>query len=115
MSKGHTESVARGLVRPRPRREAVGADWGMVSAEKLRDTISAVTLRGGALRFGYTRDGGAYALGIYGLGETYTEYLRPSDNVEGFLDELAEAFRESGKPVAAALDSGQVKKAHEGL
>jgi len=111
MAKNRTESVAKGFNRPRPRKETIGADWGMVPAEKLQETISAVTLRGGALRFGYTRDGGAYALGIYGLGEPYTEYVRPSDDIEGFLDELTEAFRDQIKPQVPAVDVGEARKA----
>lgn len=47
MAKNRTESVAKGFNRPRPRKETIGADWGMVPAEKLQETISAVTLRGG--------------------------------------------------------------------
>jgi len=92
MSRGKTEQIARGLVRPRPRRESLGADWGTVDAVLLRDSVATISLRGGAVRLGYTRDGGAYAIGVYGLGEPYTEYVRPSEDVEGYLRELAEAF-----------------------
>lgn len=110
MPRNRTESIAKGLIRPRPRKETIGADWGMLDAELLRESISAVTLRGGALRFGYTRDGGAYALGIYGLGEPYTEYIRPSEDVEGFLQEVMAAFRDQVQPVVAAVDAGQAPK-----
>lgn len=71
------------------------ADWGSVDASLLRRAIAAASGAGGALRFGYTQDGGAYALGIYGDGDTpYTEYLRPQDDVDAFLLDVAETFEE---------------------
>lgn len=47
---------------------------------------------GGALRFGYSRDGGAYAVGIYGDGEPYTEFVRPGEDMDSFLEEVCELF-----------------------
>jgi hypothetical protein len=53
-----------------------------------------VALAGGALRLGYTADGGAYAIGVYGDGpEAYTEYIRPSENLDKVLSELEQTFR----------------------
>jgi hypothetical protein len=83
----------------------------MVDPNVLRDTVSAVTLRGGALRFGYTRDGGAYALGIYGLGDPYTEYIRPSEDIEAFLQEVTTAFRDQLEAPQGVVDSGQAARA----
>lgn len=75
------------------RDEAVAADWGKVDAEVIRRTIVAVCRAGGALRFGYTSDGGAFALGVYGDGpEPYTEYMRPGSDVAETLTELAQVF-----------------------
>ena len=68
------------------------ADWGGVNAEVLRDAIQTVARQGGALRFGYSRDGGAYAIGVLGDGEPYTEYLRPTDDVEEYLRILIEQW-----------------------
>lgn len=70
------------------------ADWGGVDAKVLQWTIAVVASKGGALRIGYTSDGGAYAVGIYGDGEPYTEYIRPGDDVEGFLRDLAGYFED---------------------
>lgn len=67
------------------RRHSVSADWLLADAELLREAIATVARDGGALRFGYTRDGGAYALGILGDGEPYTEYVRPSDDINEWL------------------------------
>lgn len=70
------------------------ADWMSVSPEALQFAIAAAAWRGGAIRFGYTRDGGAYAIGVYGDGEPYTEYLPPGSDVDKWLKELGEFFRE---------------------
>jgi len=75
------------------RRNEVGiADYDLVDAELIRSAISAAAGAGGAIRFGYSRDGGAYAVGIYGDGDPYTEYVRPSEGLDGFLRELEESF-----------------------
>jgi hypothetical protein len=47
---------------------------------------------GGALRLGYTKDGGAYAVGIYGDGTPFTEYIPPSDSVEDYLRGVIEDY-----------------------
>jgi hypothetical protein len=71
----------------------VTADWGRVDAEQLRSTVEVVTQFGGALRFGVTRDGGAYSLGIYGDGpEPYTVYVRPNEDLNEILAELEQTF-----------------------
>lgn len=70
------------------------ADWATVEAETLKSCIVVVALAGGALRLGYTADGGAYAIGVYGDGpEAYTEYVRPSENIEQVLKQLEQTFR----------------------
>jgi len=66
------------------------ADWASVNAELLRRAIAAVGARGGAIRFGYTRDGGAYAVGLLGDGDPYTEYLRPSDDIDAYFEGVIE-------------------------
>jgi len=70
-----------------------GANWATVDAGVVLATICKVTAAGGALRFGYTLDGGAYALGVYGDGAApYTEYVRPSEDIERVLSELGAVF-----------------------
>lgn len=78
----------------RPKVDIVpSADWDRVDAEQLRSTIAMCALHGGALRLGYTRDGGAFSIGIYGDGpEAYTVYVRPNENMEEFLVELEQTF-----------------------
>lgn len=70
------------------------ADWSQVSSDAIRDAIVQVSNMGGALRFGYSRDGGAYSIGVYGLQpQPFTEYLRPGDDVSKYLDSLADEAR----------------------
>jgi len=69
------------------------ADWGGVDATLLVDAIQTVTKRGGALRFSYTRDGGAYCIGILGDGDPYNEYVKPSEDIDEYLRNLAENWR----------------------
>ena len=50
--------------------------------------------RGGALRLGATRDGGAWAIGIYGLDESpYTEYVRADEDINEFFRGLGDDFQ----------------------
>lgn len=58
----------------------------------LIDTLQTVALAGGALRLGFTRDGGAFAFGIYGDGDSYTVYCPPSENVDDFLRSIRDGF-----------------------
>lgn len=67
------------------------ADWETVDGAILQKAIGVVTATGGALRFGYTTDGGAYALGIYSGDERYTEYFRSLNEVESYLEQLTTA------------------------
>jgi hypothetical protein len=67
-------------------------DWETADAALLCRAIATVAATGGALRFGYTRDGGAYSVGIYGDGDPYTEYIRPSEDVDAFLRDIIESF-----------------------
>jgi hypothetical protein len=62
------------------------ANWAEVNPGTIAKLVDVVTSRGGAVRFGYTRDGGAYAVGFYYGDESKTDYCRPSDDVEGFLE-----------------------------
>lgn len=71
------------------------ADWQQANAELVLRAIAVVGYRGGAIRFGYTRDGGAYAIGIYLGGDHFTEYVRPSEDIDSYLDRLANDVADS--------------------
>lgn len=68
------------------------ADWAAADAATIQRAIERAAIVGGALRFGYSRDGGAYAIGIYGDGEPYTEFVRPSEDIDGVLVDIIEMF-----------------------
>lgn len=68
------------------------ADWEVVDGVLLAKAIACVAAMGGALRLGYTRDGGAYAIGIYGDGDPFTEYVPPDGDIEGHLKGLIEDY-----------------------
>lgn len=95
-----SEQKAQADVRRPMGRNLDGADWKYIPADVVLSSIATAASRGGALRFGYTRDGGAYAVGVYGLGEYYTAYLRPGDDVPAFLRELEQAFADLPAPGA---------------
>lgn len=83
------------------------ANWETVSADAIRDCIVQMGSIGGAVRFGYSRDGGCYSIGVYGLyPEPFTDYLRPGDDVQAYLDQLADQARATataGKRLTDAL------------
>jgi hypothetical protein len=64
----------------------------------------------GALRLGVTRDGGAYAVGVYAGDDYATEYIRPSEDwhtswyeiVEGWFPELLHRYGELIQQMAQA-------------
>jgi len=68
------------------------ANWGDAPAELLTAVICAVSERGCAIQFGYTRDGGAFAIRIVGDGEPYNEYIRPSESIKLHLSGLLDDF-----------------------
>ena len=65
------------------------ADWGGIDEKRIRQVVSAVSKGGGAVRFGYSRDGGAYSVGIYGDGKPFTEFCPATGDVEGWLEGIA--------------------------
>lgn len=88
---------ASDLDRIRERRQARQspeiADWAAANPILVLEAIAVVSATGGALRFGYTRDGGAFSVGIYGSATPYTEYIRPHEDIDYYLQGLIEDFR----------------------
>lgn len=75
---------------PRRRRQKSSvADWGGIDAESIRRIVSAITKIGGAVRFGYSKDGGAYSVGIYGDGKPFTEFHPEDEGVSEWLEGIA--------------------------
>lgn len=66
------------------------ADWSTVDPVPLIRLISTVSSQNGAVRFGYTRDGGAYSIGVYLDDDRETFYCRPGDDLSALLDDLSD-------------------------
>lgn len=69
-----------------------GADWKQFDWAATIALVEVLAEQDGALRIGRTRDGGAWALGVY-LGDDYaTEYIRPSEDFQDAILEICEAW-----------------------
>lgn len=78
------------------------ASWSEVSAANVLELIQAASNAGGAIRFGVSRDGGAYALGIYGDGpEVYSLYSGSLEGIELHIANLYEVFEEIAKELGS--------------
>ena len=86
-----SEAHARAAKR-HARSRTQSADWGGIDQAIISALIAAISSGGGMVTFGYSRDGGAYYIGLFDNGERDTMYLRPSEDVEGELRNLAEDF-----------------------
>jgi len=105
------EEEKRGLRRPRGVAAAQGGvDWEMVDAELLRKAIAKAAIKHGALRLGYTRDGGAYAIGVYAGMQYFTDYVRPSEDIDQYLRELIQSFDEYSAEEGIQPQSEQKKR-----
>jgi len=91
VGKDANEEKARRTRRVRRSRGGT-CDYAMADGPIVLAAIAQVAARGGAVRLGYTSDGGAYAIGIYGDGDPYTEYVKPSEDINEFFRELREAW-----------------------
>lgn len=58
--------------------------------------ISAFAKKGGAVRVGLTRDGGALALGMYLEDDYATEYIRPTEDIVEAVTEICDAWFKDG-------------------
>lgn len=75
-------------------RTASIVDYNAIQSQLLLEAIRVIARSGGALRFGLTRDQGAYALGIYGEGDPYTEYMHSPEDFSELLRELIRDYGE---------------------
>ena len=66
--------------------------WTKVDPIAIAETIEVVAIAGGALRFGYTRDGGALSIGVYGDGSPYTLYVSPHEDARDLLRSIRDGF-----------------------
>ena len=74
------------------------ADYATVDRDKLVAALQAVSSAGGALRFGYSRDGNVYAVGVLGDGEPYTEWATTTSAFDDLMADLTEYFQDMERP-----------------
>lgn len=70
------------------------ADWYNASPELVFRLVCIVAVEGGAVRFGYTRDGGAYSIGLYLGDNSKTYYCNDAEGINEQLQELIKHFTE---------------------
>lgn len=75
-------------------REIQEADWSAADGQLLHQLIIVIARMGGAVRFGHSRDGGAFSIGIYGDGEPYTEYVGGGGDINHHLQSFIETYRD---------------------
>jgi len=88
-SRGPKRDDAR-AERARQRAQRASVDIQSIDPQSLLLAIDAAVAIDGALRIGCSRDGGAFAIGIYGDGEPYTEYVGSDEDINQYLVNLRE-------------------------
>jgi len=78
--------------RRRNRGNVEQATFKDVDPVRLLACVVAMSEHGAAIRLGLTRDGGAFNIGIYDGDDSTTEYVRPSEDINLYLQGLAEDF-----------------------
>jgi hypothetical protein len=71
------------------------ADWGDATDSLLKDVIIAASIVGGAVRFGLSRDGGAYSVGIYLHGDSHTEWMPGNEKVDELLEDILDFYHQA--------------------
>lgn len=94
MGKDANEEKERRPARKGRRPTAGIADWASANGATLIRAIIAAANCQGALRFGYSRDGGAYAIGVYGDGEPYTDFVAPTEDINETLEYYVNLFED---------------------
>src|SRR5689334_20573455 len=74
------------------RHKSEHADYSIVNADVLLRAITNVTAAGCAVQFGYTKEGSSFVIRIVGDGEPYNDYVRPSEDINSYLEALAADF-----------------------
>lgn len=92
MGEDKQEKRSKGLLPPRGgSKDLEDASWQDASPQLLQELVVWITTRGGAARFGLTRDGGTYSVGLYLGEERVTYYFRRDQDIDaGIRDLLSE-------------------------
>ena len=86
------------------------ADWETVDAELIRRAIATAALVDGAIRFGVSRDGGAYSLGLYGGGEPVTIWVGGNGDIVGELENVIQWYSDLADERAAEANEKAQKR-----
>lgn len=68
------------------------ADYKTATPGWIVAAIVAVTDQGGAIQFGYSRDGGIYTIVILMDGEIEKNYVKQSEGIDNFCEQIHAAF-----------------------
>jgi len=82
--------------RQEKRRVQGKVDVGSLPWLTLAALVAEMAETGGAVRIGLTRDGGALALGLYQGDDYATEYIRPNEDIEASLHDIADIWLPDG-------------------
>jgi len=82
--------------RRRNRGNVVEADWTTADPKLVLRLISAISSINGAVQFGYTRTRDQFVIRVLGDGEPFNEYLRPSEDVNYWLEGFAQDYEIDG-------------------
>lgn len=77
---------------PAARKGSSVADWNNANPALVLQLVCAVAMEGGAVRYGYTRDGGAYSIGLYLGTDSKTYYCNEAEGIDETLTELIRNF-----------------------
>lgn len=69
-------------------------DWSRINSDLIHGVIVRATRDDGAVRFGYSRDGGAYAVALYLGGAPDTAYFHSDEEITDYLTRVWEALNE---------------------
>lgn len=90
-SRGSVNNASRLAGLAKEKREVTTADWGGANPAWITGLIVLLSRHRGAVRFGVSRDGGAYSVGVYLDDDSVTLWI----NGDADLDEgLAEIYHD---------------------
>jgi len=82
------------LQRRRQRHTGKSLDFDSIDADQLLRAVQNVLRKGVGITFGVTRDKGALSVTLLSDGETDREYVRATEDINGYLAGLEEDFTE---------------------
>lgn len=82
--------------RRRNRGNGASADWSSADAKLLLRLVAAIARIGGAVQFGYTKSQDQYVIRVIGDGEPFNEYLRPTEDVDYWLEGFCQDYELDG-------------------